>query len=65
MKEKALEIVIFHDILEDNADAHFGILFESGFILCLCCGGCVEPDDYDIIEHLGWKYIDQTLLENY
>lgn len=66
MGEKAISLVKFRDTLEDNAPEHFGILFDNGFILCFCCGGCVEPEDYEIIEdYKGFAYLDETLKEYY
>lgn len=64
--EKAKCLVLFNDTLEENSDNHYGILFENGFILCLCCGGYVEPEDYEIIEEFdGFAYLDDTLKEHY
>ena len=64
--EKAECLVLFKDLLEDDADEHFGILFENGFVLCLCCGGYLEPDDYEIIEKFDkFAYLDETLKEHY
>lgn len=64
--EKAIGLVLFHDLLEENSDNHYGILFENGFILCLCCGGYLEPEDYEIIENFnGFPYLDETLKEHY
>lgn len=64
--ENAICLVLFHDILENDADNHYGILFENGFILCLCCGGYVEPEDYEIIEEFeGFAYLDETLKQYY
>lgn len=65
MEIKAKEIVVYADTLEENAEKHYGILFENNFILCFCCGSYIEPEDYIIIEHCGWNNIDQTLLKNY
>lgn len=66
MGEKAISLVKFKDTLEDNATEHFGILFDNGFILCFCCGGCVEPDDYEIIEdYEGFAHLDDTLKQYY
>ena len=66
MESKAKSLVRFRDTLEKHADEHFGILFENGFILCLCCGGYVEPEDYEIIESYdGFAYLDETLKEHY
>ena len=64
--ETAISLVRFKDLLEENADEHFGILFENGFILCLCCGGCLEPEDYEILEDFkGFAYLDDTLKQYY
>lgn len=66
MNEIAVSLVRFRDTLEDNSEEHFGILFENGFILCFCCGGYVEPEDYEIIENYnGFAYLDETLKQHY
>ena len=61
-------LVKFKDSLEENATECYGILFEDGFVLCLCCGGSFEPDDYEIIEkfpHDHWQYVNETLKEHF
>lgn len=64
METKAISLVLFHDTLEDEPVNHYGIFFDNGFILCLCCGGYVEPEDYEIIEdYNGFAYIDETLKQ--
>jgi hypothetical protein len=64
--DRAISLVRFRDTLEENSDDHFGILFEYGFILCFCCGGYVEPEDYEILENYeGFAYLDDTLKQNY
>lgn len=64
--DRAISLVRFRDTLEENATDHFGILFENGFILCLCCGGYVEPEDYEILyDYEGFAYLDGTLKEYY
>lgn len=64
--ETAMGLVLFHDLLEENSDNHYGILFENGFILCLCCGSYVEPEDYEIIENFhGFTFLDETLKNHY
>ena len=66
MGEIAVSLVKFRDTLEENSDEHFGILFDNGFILCFCCGGYVEPEDYEIIENYnGFEYLDETLKNHY
>ena len=64
MGSKATEVVLFADCLE-GTEKHYGVLFENGFILCFCCGGYIEPEDYIIIEHCDWNNINETLLKNY
>lgn len=63
--EKAKTLVKFRDTFEENSTEHFGILFENGWILCLCCGGWLEePEDYEILEDFnGFAYLDDTLKE--
>jgi len=66
MGELAVSLVRFRDTLEENSDEHFGILFNDGVILCFCCGGTVEPEDYEIIENYnGFAYLDETLKEHF
>jgi hypothetical protein len=66
MGENAVSLVIFKDLLEDDAEEHFGILFDNRFILCFCCGGCLEPDDYEIIENFnGFDHLDEVLKQHY
>lgn len=66
MGENAVSLVRFRDTLEENSTEHFGILFDNGFILCFCCGGYVEPEDYEIIEdYKGFAYLDETLKQHY
>lgn len=64
--EIAIGLVLFRDLLEDDADIHYGILFENGFVMCLCCGGCLEPEDYEIIKEFnGFAHLDETLKAHY
>ena len=80
METKATAIVLFADRLEGwevngksgikaylrtMTEKHYGVLFEYGFILCFCCGGYVDPEDYIIIEYCDWDKVDETLLKNY
>ena len=65
MESNAKCLVRFRDTQED-AEVHFGILFENGFILCLCCKGYLEPEDYEIVEQYdGFTYLDETLQQYY
>lgn len=66
MNAIAVSLVKFKDTLEDDSAEHFGILFDNGFVLCFCCGGYVEPDDYIIIENYnGFDYLDEVLKNHY
>lgn len=62
----AIGLVVFKDTLEENPDEHFGILFENGFILCLCCGAYVELGNYEIVKNYKrLSYLDDTLKMYY
>ena len=40
----AVSLVVFQDLTDDEEFRnHYGILFDDGFILCLCCGSWIEP----------------------
>lgn len=66
METNAKCLVRFKDNLERHPEEHFGILFDNGFILCLCCKGYLEPEDYEIIESYdGFAHLDETLKEHY
>lgn len=39
--------VIFRDRFED--DIHAGILLDDGNIICGCCGGLMEPEDFTLL----------------
>ena len=63
-----VKLVRFVDTLENDAEEHFGILFEDGNILCLCCGGTVEKGDYEIREEFDetcWTTVDDALAEEF
>jgi hypothetical protein len=60
----AKSLVLFNDV--ENDENHYGILFNDGTILCLCCGGTLEPDQYEILEDFeGFAYLDETLKEHF
>lgn len=60
--ESAKGLILFSDI---EKDTHLGILFENGWCLCLCCGGWLEPDEFDILEDYGgFAYVEETLMGN-
>lgn len=59
-------LVKFKDLLEDDGEIHFGILFEDGNLLCMCCGSTVEEGDYEIVEDVyDWWAADQALLAEF
>ena len=45
-----IEFVLFKNLLDDNEDIQMGILVEDNHVLCLCCYGTFEEEDYEIIE---------------
>ncbi len=45
-----VEFVLFKNLLNDNEDIQIGILVEDNQVLCLCCYGTFEEEDYEIIE---------------
>lgn len=57
-------LVFFKDNLEENSIPHFGLLTADNNIICLCCGGIVEPENYTILEYCGTEdlcYVDEIL----
>lgn len=46
----ATQLVRFFDTLERDSEIHFGLLLNDNSILCLCCGGILEEEDYQIVE---------------
>ena len=62
-----ISLVYFRDnMLEDEREEHYGILFDDGTVLCFCCGGILEEGDYVIIENFnGFAYLDETLKLHY
>lgn len=60
--------VKFIDNFEESTIEHFGLLLADGNIICLCCGGIVEPENYTIIEKYGTErihYIDDLLNKHF
>ena len=59
-------LVFFVDNLEKDSIPHFGLLTADNNIICLCCGGIVEPEDYTILEVYGTEqlcYVDKILKQ--
>ena len=66
MNAKAISLVLFNDLTKENEPSHYGVLFENDYILCLCCGGYLKPQEYKILENYnGFAYLDQTLHEHF
>lgn len=62
-------LVYFHEQLEENPandGDHFGILnTEDNTVQCLCCGGILEDDSYEIInEWPDMGGVDEYLKKN-
>lgn len=48
--------VLFAEI---DCAVHHGLLLENGNVICLCCGGVVEPEDYKIVKvYPDWLNLD-------
>ena len=45
-----MRLVLFKDLLEDDATPQYGIVLEDNTILCLCCYGIIEEEDYEILK---------------
>lgn len=60
-----MELVLFKDLLEDDAEPQYGLLEdrEEPSVICLCCGSAVEYGDYEIIEHLPWMNISSAIKQ--
>lgn len=51
--------VLFADI---DSPIHYGLLTEDGNIICLCCGGIIEPEDYKIVKvYPDWLNLDSVV----
>lgn len=61
----AVSLVVFQDLTDDEEFRnHYGILFDDGFILCLCCGSWIEPEDYTILINFHGFNLDEFLKHN-
>lgn len=56
------ELVLFRN---DDGSEEYGIMMDDNTILCLCCYGVVEEDEYEIIKNLGSVNISEIIKENY
>lgn len=62
-----MELVIFRDLLEENADHQYGILTDDNEprMICLCCGGIVEFGDYEVLERIEWFDISDLIRKTF
>lgn len=60
-----MELVLFKDLLEDDAEPQFGLLEDRDepSVVCLCCGSTVEFGDYEIIERLPWTDLSSAVKQ--
>lgn len=52
-----MELVLFKDLLEDDAEIRYGVLNEEDdypYVICLEYGGVFEFGDYEILKRLAW-----------
>lgn len=61
-----MELVLFKDTLEENAEPQYGLLEDRDepSVVCLCCGGEVEFGDYEIIERLPWQDLSTAIKQS-
>ena len=61
-----MELVLFKDLLEDDAESQYGLLEDRDepSVICLCCGSTVEFGDYEILERLPWQDISTLIKQN-
>ena len=55
-----MELVLFKDLIEEDAKPKFGVLNEENdysYVICLECGGVFEFGDYEILKRLSWNDI--------
>ena len=58
--------VKYNDLFEpDNNDhPHYGVVMPDGTLMCMCCGGTFEKDEYQVVEQIAWDSV-QEALEKY
>lgn len=61
-----IELVVFRDLLDDDAEYQYGILtdHDEPSVICLCCGSTLEFGDYEIIESVEWFDISDLIRQN-
>ena len=60
-----MKLVLFKDLLEENATPQCGILADGDKpdVICLCCGGGLEFEDYEILKELPWDNLSEYLKQ--
>lgn len=61
----ATQLVRFFDTLKRDSEMHFGLLLNDNSILCLCCGGILEEEDYQIVERYNDIFHADIALKKY
>jgi len=61
-----MELVLFKDLLDDDAEPQYGLLEDRDepSVVCLCCGSEVEFGDYEIIERLPWQDFSSAVKQS-
>ena len=55
--------VKYNDLIEpDNNDhPHYGVVMPDGTLMCMCCGGTFEKDEYQVVEQIAWDSVQEAL----
>lgn len=55
--------VKYNDLFEpDNNDhPHYGVVMPDGTLMCMCCGGTFEKDEYQVVEQIAWDSVQKAL----
>lgn len=56
-----MRLVLFRDLLEEDSDPQYGIVLDDNTILCLCCGGILEQEDYIVLQNIEDINISELL----
>lgn len=55
--------VKYNDLIEpdDNGHPHYGVVMPDGTLMCMCCGGTFEKDEYQVVEQIAWDSVQEAL----
>lgn len=56
------KLVYFQDTFAAG-EPQYGIMLDNENILCLCCGGIIEKDEYEILEWCEWFNFSQAMKD--